>query len=505
MIKRLALHPIALPLMAVLHAAAPDVILAAATVPQSGHVSESPLLRRASLSVESIESRAGLVLEEPAIVDTRAPSAAGAAVRHPRIERFEFTIRKIPEGLEDLQALMTIEARDGVIFEGRAVLSRPAAGDLIQVPVGKVITRDLEGPSRARLTLTGEDGRVLFEGTYGFGYPRYETIREMRRIHDGAPIREDFRSGVIDETRWRIWLEDPDRVSMEVRDGRLWIHAEDRVGYNGLVSRTSMETRDVEAVCLAGAESARGGQHPALVHLCGTSKMSPDNWFELRLQDGGDNRAVLSTLISAPPRSVPEQGHMDLPGAASDGYLVKIISDPSARRVHGLVKVDDVWRQVGEALEVPARAARLEIKTEGFRKNLTTTTLWFDDCRVYPRPQTHYVTVALQRPGGGHPGGPGRSPWPLAIFDEANTLHTHDGIFLRLYTEDGETVVDETQPGGDLAYAMFSLEGAPWDTYPVAARIRIFLGDRQLGEDLVIERSGVEGLYPDDIYLVTLE
>lgn len=339
------------------------------------------------------------------------------------------------------------------------------------------------------------------------GRPDAITVSEMERLHSGALIKDGFDGSAIDEGRWRIWRSDPDRVRMEVSSGRLVIQADGPVGYNGLVSHASLPTRDVEMVCVAGVASSEPAQHPALVHLCGNGDMSPDNWFEVRLQDGGGKDTLVATRVSAPARWLPEAfRRVRLSASPGDGLLVKIISDPAARLVRGMVLVGDRWTQVGQALEVPAREARMEIKTEGFRKELGKTRIWFDDCRLYPRPQTHYVTVRLQGPEGAALGVPvDKEGWPLVLRDSSGNEFTAGEIALELYTGDGKTLVDRTHPGDDLRYAVFTLEDAPWETFPVDAVIRMVIGGRQVGGDLVIASEGVEGLYPDDVYQVTLE
>jgi len=50
-----------------------------------------------------------------------------------------------------------------------------------------------------------------------------------------------------------------------------------------------------------------------------------------------------------------------------------------------------------------------------------------------------------------------------------------------------------------------SLARSGWDIHPVGAVIRVFANDRQLGPDHVIRSSGVDGLYPDDVYAITLD
>ena len=58
--------------------------------------------------------------------------------------------------------------------------------------------------------------------------------------------------------------------------------------------------------------------------------------------------------------------------------------------------------------------------------------------------------------------------------------------------------------GTAFGYAMLALRAAPWDTYPVAAVIRVLANGQQVGPDHLIEMKDVEGLYPDDVYKLVL-
>ena len=80
--------------------------------------------------------------------------------------------------------------------------------------------------------------------------PRYATSGDLTLVTSGAPIRDAFEGRAIDETSWRIWRSDPERLETWQKDGRYWIRISGRAGYNGLVSLATMETRDVVAVSM---------------------------------------------------------------------------------------------------------------------------------------------------------------------------------------------------------------------------------------------------------------
>ena len=121
-------------------------------------------------------------------------------------------------------------------------------------------------------------------------------------------------------------------------------------------------------------------------------------------------------------------------------------------------------------------------------------------------PESHYVTVIVQRPDGYPPSSFTTLPCDVMdiCFSSRNEVRSGFDMAVKLFTADGETLVDETSVGAGYGYGLLRLNNSPWDTYPVPAMIRVFLKDMQVGPDHVIESSGVEGLYPDDVYTISL-
>jgi hypothetical protein len=335
--------------------------------------------------------------------------------------------------------------------------------------------------------------------------PRYRSSGGLARVMSGAPVADDFEAARIDETRWRLWISDPGRARVEQKEGRLWIQVRGTSGYNGLVSLADLPTRDVEAICRAGIASKPGAKHGALVHLCGSGKLSPDHWLEVQLRDrSGSGNASINVAVPREHRT-GYTGVYELPPPRGDGYDLRVSCDEASGTCRGLALAPfshgdgGEWWQLGDGFKVPARRSRLEIKAAGWAEPGADSQMWFDDCRLYPRPQTHGVTVVLKRPDGAPPApgtdclGPGDERIPGC------------NLVVRLYDEGGARLVDEASTGTGYGYAMLSLARSEWDTYPVGAVIRVFANARQLGPDHVIRKSGVTGLYPDDVYSITLE
>lgn len=336
--------------------------------------------------------------------------------------------------------------------------------------------------------------------------PRYATSGDLTLVTSGAPIRDAFEGRAIDETSWRIWRSDPERLETWQKDGRYWIRISGRAGYNGLVSLATMETRDVVAVCRAGVRSEEGARHAAIIHLCGSGKESPDHWYEIDLRAGSNGSIRASAAVSVPERNREGyRGGYDLPAQGTeDGVLIKIVCEGTAHRCAGFARVHQEWWQLGDPFEVPARTTRLEVKTSGTESGPGVSTIWFDDCRVYPRPETHYVTVRLKTPAGGNPGVRSAETGRMTCLDGGGQDIPDCGFTVELRSPDGATLIDASDTGASFGYALLRLDRAPWDLYPAGAILRVMANGRQIGPDHVIAARGVDGLYPDDVYAITL-
>jgi hypothetical protein len=396
-------------------------------------------------------------------------------------------------------------------FTARLEGIRPGADVEVGAPL--VVAREMEGGFTANLAVRGPGEALLFEGTYDFGYPRYAISRGLRLLASGAHLRDAFDGPALDERTWKKKVPDAGRARVEVKDGRLWIHAAGPMSHNGVFSDPEVGGRDVVLVCRAGIEAQRGAEgaaaesppHAALVHLCGQSRRSPDHWIEveLRAADGGGAEAALGA--QGPPYPVEVAGRVALPGRAADGCLVKIVNDGATHRARAYVRTADRWEPVGDPVYVPTRHARVELKTRSAGRGEGATDIWFDDCRLYPRPETHLVTVSLRRADGSALAARLPGAWPPVAYGPGNGRLTHRAVLVKPFTSDGATLVDAVSVTPEMGFAALSLEKAPWDVYPASAVLRVFAGEAQVGPDHVIESRGLLGLYPDDVYALTLE
>ena len=180
----------------------------------------------------------------------------------PVIEAFSFKIEMSPADITVVDVQLEIESCTGTreIFKADSVRIRP--GGEIRIEADYQVRREIEGPFKAMLMAKDQEGKPLFRGNYGFGYPRYHASRDLKRVSCTATIRDDFNSSEIDEELWRIWRSNPEQFRCEQKDGRYWIHINGRVGYNGLSSKVEMITRDVVLICRSGIETPADASHP---------------------------------------------------------------------------------------------------------------------------------------------------------------------------------------------------------------------------------------------------
>ena len=98
----------------------------------------------------------------------------------------------------------------------------------------------------------------------------------------------------------------------------------------------------------------------------------------------------------------------------------------------------------------------------------------------------------------------GRPPGTVC-FDPGNAKVEGCDLAVKLYDADGRRLIDEAHTGVGFGYALLRIDRSGWDVYPVPAVIRVLANGKQIGPDHSITASGVDGLYPDDVYTITLD
>jgi hypothetical protein len=247
------------------------------------------------------------------------------------------------------------------------------------------------------------------------------------------------------------------------------------------------------------------------LHLCGgDGTRSPDHWAELVMYDQGP-KARFSYWATVPRGSFTYDAAKEvvLDRRGNEGFLGKVEMDAGTNLCTIWVKDGDRWRQVGPPVELLLRTTHCEVKYRGGLPPKgpvqTTSRGWFDDVRIYPRPQSHPVGVRLvtrarsqvwsRTEGDG---------WPPKIRVGDGPERSIEDLAVELWSADGKTLVSRVQ-SQNMGFYLLPLKDAAWDVYPVSARLRLTLDGRQLGQDVVIPVNGLDGLYPDDVWDLILE
>jgi len=326
----------------------------------------------------------------------------------------------------------------------------------------------------------------------------------------GAMLIDGFDAEAIDTDKWRIWHQSPDTVEMAVRDGRLFIKARGYIPYNGLWSLNPAKFKDVALVARMDVTSSGPDGHEALLHLCGGDMpLSPDHWVEIAMRDIDENTAEFSVNAAV------EEGLFDkrackltLERGDEPGFVGRVSLDGSSNLCTPEVRdAEGKWHRLAEPVPLHLRTTHCEVKMQrrgsGQDNRAVESVGWFDDVRIYPRAESNPVLIRLVLPDGK----PiywrrGRS-WPPKIQLPGQAPRPLDDLVVELWTADGKTPVAAVQ-SRHFAHYMLPLADAPWDVYPVSALIRLSIDDKTLGE-VPIECTGLEGMYPDDVYDVIVK
>ena len=342
-----------------------------------------------------------------------------------------------------------------------------------------------------------------------------KAAASIRLIERGALMTEDFDGDHIDTKRWRIWKDDPQRITVEQQNGRLALTARGPVNMDGLSSLQFAKCKDVVLVGEMDVRSQGSAPHHLVLHLCGCEgTRSPDDWTEVVMTDLGST-ARFGTLTIGPERPDSHQKSkvLDLPHPPGEGFLCRIELNGQTNQAELSVKSAEGWCRIGDPVDLPLRTVHTEVKFRGNESAplpIATETMskaWFDNVRIYPSPRSNYVGIRLVGAHGEPIWSRKDGGWPPTIRDASGRHRSIEDLHIELRTEDGTQVV-ASQQSKNMGFYLLPLKDAPWDVYPVAAQIRVLLDGKVLGKPLQIERASskqLEGLYPDDVYNVVVE
>ena len=326
----------------------------------------------------------------------------------------------------------------------------------------------------------------------------------IRLIERGAILVEDFDSTELDLTRWRVWQNNPDRTTVRQENGRLNITARGRIAMEGLWGLATAKYKDVVLVGEMDIRSKGTAPHRLALHLCGGDGLrSPDHWIEILMLDLGDKARFFPSTALPQGLDRRQDQFIELPHPQGQSFVCRLRLNGDTNLTELEVKTPDGWRQVCDPIELPLRTVHTEIKLhsqQGAARGTeeTTSEAWFDNVRIYPRPESHHVGIRLVRPDGSPIWLRANGGWPPKITDPQGRLRSIEDIEVQLRTADGK-VVSSIQ-SAHMGFYLLPLKNAPWDVYPVAAEVRVLLDGKPLGKPLEIECKDTNGLYPDDVY-----
>ncbi len=160
-------------------------------------------------------------------------------------------------------------------------------------------------------------------------------------------------------------------------------------------------------------------------------------------------------------------------------YEIKLEHAAATEMSRAWLKVNGVWEEVGEARPVLMSTAKVELKVNVPTKDVDVE-CYFDNCRIYPRPENH--------------------PARFVVFASPMGEISVEGVKLELFIN-GSLQPVATGVTDKLGRVALHL---PADVdYPAAARVHVIVADGSTWEQ-EIERHDVEGLYPDSVWVVRL-
>ena len=305
-----------------------------------------------------------------------------------------------------------------------------------------------------------------------------------------AVLRDDFRNDQWNKDLWTPWKQD-NNLRVYCKDDALRVtgtsgdpvpvctnHHEFR--FTGLVSRQHIQ-RDVVLACdmtvLAplptGPTRAR-----YLVHLCGAN---PDYFFDTGLghEPDGRNGWMFVPIGEGYPFSHDHQWPFrSLDEIPPEGLRTIVTEhDAATKATRAYVVSGSTWHPLGEH-RVFLTTTQVEIKVDVPYDGIEVDVA-YDNVRIYPRPQNAPARFVLIRP-----------PFPGFPLPNARvTLLDTDGEILASGTSDSDGEAALTLPADRL--------------YPLGGTLRIEFNGEIAGEG-AIKAGGVEGLYPGDIWRVSM-
>jgi hypothetical protein len=323
--------------------------------------------------------------------------------------------------------------------------------------------------------------------------PRVKPIRML----SGALVADSFEGPTLDTQLWHRpdWLVKNDlNLSVRVENGQLRISGVSKPTgvhhqYTGVLSTYFRETDVVVAARIRVASSFdKPGRIRHLVHLC--TGDWPDFFTEIdfgkidsglprwhsgyldRIWEYSGYQEYLKPTVTATGRE------------STDWHQIVIVHEGTTHGTQGYLIEDGAWKPVGPPHTIKMNHSHLELKVDVSVPEVSVEAD-FDDVRLYPSPARHPVTIVVDSP-----------------LNQKRTRPAYpiDGLKVRLIESGSKRVLGEgvTDEGGQAQVTLRSEV-----IYPVSAEIEVGR-DAQLLATSTIPQEGAQGLYPGDVWVITL-
>lgn len=313
---------------------------------------------------------------------------------------------------------------------------------------------------------------------------------ESTEIMSGALLADSFDGPYLDQTVWQRpnWVQHDPFLAVGTEYGRLLISGiSNPLGkqhqYVGILSKNYRET-DVAFAARLRVQSSfeKEGRIQHHIHLC--TGDWPDFFTEIvfgRIETGSPRWYAGYMGKVREYSGYSEYLEPTIPATGTEGLdwrEVLIVHDGVTGATQNYLIDGDRWVAVGPPQTLPFNHSHVELKVNvtvpGVKVHMEV-----DDARLYPNPARYPATIVVN---SNKLDGPIQN-LKIRVFDAATKQ------FL------GEAVTDEDGQSRVLLKSTV--------VYPVAARIEVWDGQRQiLNSD--IPRVGVRGLYPGDVRAIKL-
>ena len=356
--------------------------------------------------------------------------------------------------------------------------------------------------------------------------PNEAPFLHLKQVVCGALVRENFNTVELDTDKWRVIISQPNSVGVDIDQGELRFSGTLVANEKLPLSSNFHQTTHIDTgpfrerdVCMAvrmknpSGVADTPGIHVINAHLCG---IHPDTYAEILFGriDGDERgemmrrhwginkrlRKLYPAAISGPHEGA--EGWWLMVSDADPWGAWKVIGEPippigdekdrfrdvlveydePTSSASAFIKLDSGWVQLGHSHPMIRGMSFVEMKMYNITETFGTYhEARFDDCRLYPHPKRHPIRVILTE--AGHP-----YPSPTLKFV--------------LLTSDGKTKVSEGYTK-DFGWVDLSVHTEAWVDFPQPALIQFYEGKEMKGQ-CKIESHDVEGLYPDDVWVLNL-